>query len=168
MKWLLRPVFVCGHQRSGTTLLQSLLDGHSELLILPSEGMYFTSFAYVARAAPSERAMDRFASEWIARFVDPNHEPHFRLGRSDSSRNPAIDFARALLAWHAALRTRVAPQLAPLLAVAAAFKTTVAPRTTPSLWIEKTPQNERYVERFAPLTQARFVQLVRDPRATFA
>src|SRR6478736_6624366 len=50
MKWLLRPVFICGHQRSGTTLLQNLLDGHPQLLLLPSEATYFTSFAYVARA----------------------------------------------------------------------------------------------------------------------
>ena len=91
-KWLLRPVFICGHQRSGTTLLQNLLDGHPRVLLLPSEGTYFTSFAYVARGAPSELAMDRFASEWIARLVDPNFEPHFRLGKSDSSRNPARRF----------------------------------------------------------------------------
>ena len=168
MKWLLRPVFICGHQRSGTTLLQNLLDGHPRVLLLPSEGTYFTSFAYVARGAPSELAMDRFASEWIARLVDPNFEPHFRLGKSDSSRNPAVDFARALFGWHAALRTRVEPRLAPLLAVAAAFKTTAAPHSAPSIWVDKTPQNERYAARFAPLGRARFIQLVRDPRATFA
>lgn len=168
MNWLLRPVFICGHQRSGTTLLQNLLDGHPRVLLLPSEGTYFTSFAYVAHGAPSELAMDRFASEWIARLVDPNFEPHFRLGKSDSSRNPAVDFARALFGWHAALRTRVEPRLAPLLAVAAAFKATAAPHGAPSIWVDKTPQNERYAARFAPLGRARFIQLVRDPRATFA
>jgi hypothetical protein len=168
MKWLSRPVFICGHQRSGTTLLQNLLDGHSQLLTLPSEGTYFTSFAYVAGAGPRERATDRFAAEWIARFVDPNHEPHFRLGKSDSNRNPAVEFARALFGWHEALRTRVAPRLAPLFAVAAAFRTTAASLSTPLAWVEKTPQNERYAHRFAPLTRARFLQLVRDPRATFA
>ena len=168
VEWLLRPAFICGHQRSGTTLLQNMLDGHPQLLALPSEGTYFTSFAYVARAAPSALGMDRFAAEWIARLVDPNFEPHFRLGKSDASRAPAVDFARALFGWHAALRPRVAPRLAPLLAVAAAFKATVAPQSAPSIWVEKTPQNERFAARFAPLAHARFVQLVRDPRATFA
>jgi len=166
--WLLRPVFICGHQRSGTTLLQSLLDGHPRILLLPSEGTYFASFAYVARAAPSATALDRFAAEWIARLVGPNFEPHFRLGKSDSRRNPAVDFARAVFGWHDALRTRVEPKLAPLLALAAAFKATAAPRSAPALWVEKTPQNERYAARFAPLERARFIQLVRDPRGTFA
>ena len=168
MSWLLRPVFICGHQRSGTTLLQNLLDGHPQVLPLPNEGTYFTSFAYVARAAPSELALDQFAGEWISRLVDPNFAPHFRLGKSDSLRSPAVDFARALLGWHGALRTRVESKLAPLLAVAAAFKATAMPRSAPTIWVEKTPQNERYAARFAALERARFIQLVRDPAATFA
>lgn len=32
-----QPVFICGCPKSGTTLLASLLDGHSELLIIPEE-----------------------------------------------------------------------------------------------------------------------------------
>jgi hypothetical protein len=166
--WLLHPVFICGHQRTGTTLLQSLLDGHPQLLTLPSEGTYFTSFAYVACAAPSSEALDRFAAEWIRRFIDPNFAPHFRLGMSDAKRNPTVDFARALFGWHASLRGRVPPRFSALLALAAAFRATTAPTLTPSLWVEKTPQNERYVGRLALLEGARFIQLVRDPRATFA
>jgi hypothetical protein len=168
LEWLLRPVFVCGHHRSGTTLLQSLLDGHPRLLVVPSEGTYFTSFAYAARAASSSAALDRFAAEWIMRFIDPNFAPHFRLGRSDAERIPAVEFARRLFGWHAALRSRVAPEFAALLALAAAFRATTAPASDPLLWVEKTPQNERYASRFARLAGARFIQLVRDPRATLA
>src|SRR6185503_18605589 len=97
LEWLLRPVFICGHQRSGTTLLQNLLDDHPQLLVLPSEGTYFASFAYVARVAPATTALEKFAADWIRRLVDPNFAPHFRLGKSDGLRNPAVDFARALL-----------------------------------------------------------------------
>jgi hypothetical protein len=168
LEWLLRPIFICGHQRSGTTLLQSLLDGHPQLLTLPSEGTYFASFPYVARDAPTERDMDRFAAEWIARFVDPNYPPHFRLGRSDEKRNPAVDFARVLFGWHESLQSCVAPRFAALLALAAAFRVTSMPESAPLMWVEKTPQNERYAGRFAPFQRARFVQLVRDPRASLA
>jgi len=42
--WLARPVFICGHHRTATTLMRQLLDGHPELLVLPSEGTYLTSF----------------------------------------------------------------------------------------------------------------------------
>jgi hypothetical protein len=122
----------------------------------------------VARTAPSTAAVDRFAAEWIVRFVDPNFAPHFRLGKSDAARIPAVEFARRLFGWHTELRSRVPPELAALLALAAAFTATTAPTLVPLLWVEKTPQNERYVTRFAPLVGARFIQLVRDPRATLA
>ena len=168
LEWLLRPVFICGYLRSGTTLLQNLLDGHPQLLSLPSEGTYFSSFGYVARSGPSDGDIDRFAAEWIVRFVDPHYEPHFRLGRSDANRNPAVTFARLLFGWHDALRHRVPSTLAPLLALVAAYKETTAPATAPQLWVEKTPQNERHVARFAPLGAARFIQLVREPRAMLA
>jgi hypothetical protein len=168
LEWLLRPVFICGHHRSGTTLLQNLLDGHPQLVCLPSEGTYFTSFAYVAKRSSGDRDLDRFAAEWICRFVDPNFEPHFRLGRSGENRAPAVDFARLLFGWHEALRRRVPGKLAPLLALAAAYWTTTAPMQAPRAWVEKTPLNERRVGRFAFFDAARFIQLVRDPRAVLA
>lgn len=37
MDFLNNPVFICGAPRSGTTLLSNLLDGHSQLLVLPTE-----------------------------------------------------------------------------------------------------------------------------------
>jgi hypothetical protein len=169
-RWLERPVFICGHHRSGTTLLLQLLDGHPELLVLPSEGTYFTSFDYVARSHPRPRDMDRFIAEWIARLVDPNYEPHFNLGRSGPGGNPSLLFARRLLDWHAVLR-RTRPELAPLtplLALAAAYRDVSAPASRPRLWVEKTPLNERHVRRFAALSQALFIQLVREPAAALA
>ncbi len=168
LDWLQRPVFICGHHRSGTTLLQNLLDGHPQLLVLPSEGTYFTSFRYVARNAPTAQDLDRFAAEWIERFIDPNFEPHFRLGMSDANRNPSIEFARSFFGWYAALRGRAPVQLTSLWALAAAFRTTTAPASAPHQWVEKTPQNERYVGHLASLAGARFIQLVRDPQATLA
>jgi Sulfotransferase family len=169
-RWLEHPVFICGHHRSGTTLLQQLLDGHPELLVLPSEGTYFTSFDFVARTNPRPRDVDRFIADWIARLVDPNYEPHFNLGRSGPGGNPSLLFARRLLDWHAVLRhTRPAlAPLTPLLALAAAYRDVAAPVSQPRLWVEKTPLNERHVQRFAALSQARFIQLVREPGAALA
>ncbi len=36
----MRPVFVCGVHRSGTTLVRDLIDGHPALSVLPSEGSF--------------------------------------------------------------------------------------------------------------------------------
>jgi predicted AAA+ superfamily ATPase len=42
----LRPVFIGGLRRSGTTLLQRLLDGHPELLVYPLEDCIIRDFYY--------------------------------------------------------------------------------------------------------------------------
>lgn len=170
IQWLFRPVFVCGHHRSGTTLLQQLLDGHPELLVLPSEGTYFTSFDYAAHQSVSPADVDRFTAEWISRFVGPNRAPHFKLGRSHGADCPPVLFARRLLAWHAKLLERepARREVALLLALAAAYRDVVAPGAGPRRWVEKTPRNERFVKRMRAFPEARFVQMVRHPAATLA
>jgi hypothetical protein len=168
--WLRRPIFICGHHRSGTTLLQQLLDWHPQLVVLPSEGTYFSSFHYVARTHPAPREVDRYIGDWIARLVDPNCPPHFKLGRSGPHGCPSALFARRMLEWQAALlRTRSSlGRFSPLLALVAAYRDTVSLKTAPCSWVEKTPLNEINVHRFATLPEARFIQMVRGPEATLS
>jgi hypothetical protein len=170
LTWLKKPIFICGHHRSGTTLLQQLLDGHPSIAVLPSEGTYFTSFNYAARVNPTARDADRFVADWIGRMVDPNDEPHFKLGRSGASACPPLDFARRLLGWQATL-VDACPELREfclLFALIAAYRETVGTTKSPRMWVEKTPLNEHHVARFAKLNDARFIQMVRDPVATLA
>jgi hypothetical protein len=169
--WLRRPIFICGHHRSGTTLLQQLLDWHSQLVVLPSEGTYFSSFHYVARTHPAPREVDRYIGDWIARLVDPNYPPHFKLGRSGPHGCPSVRFARRMLEWQAALLRTPSSlgRLSPLLALVAAYRDTVSLKTAPPYsWVEKTPLNEINVHRFAALPEARFIQMVRHPEATLS
>jgi hypothetical protein len=166
--WLDRPVFICGHHRSGTTLLHGLLDGHPQLLVLPSEATYFGSFGYVARARVDAGALQRFCAQWVERLVDPNYPPHFRLGRSSEQAQPYVDLVRAIAGWHAALRARGESTLAGLLALAAAYHQVTRTPVEPRAWVEKTPLNERFARRLLQAEHARVIQLVRDPRDTFA
>jgi Sulfotransferase family len=167
--WLERPIFICGHHRSGTTLLQQLLDGHPELLVLPSEGTWFSSFHYVARPNPSASDLHRFAADWVARFVDPNFDPHFKLGRSDPLVNPSVRFVQRMLGWQSAfVDARLAPAFSPMLALVAAFRDVTAATTTPCLWAEKTPRNEFHIDRLAVFTHAKFIHVIREPSATLS
>jgi Sulfotransferase family len=168
LEWLKCPVFVCGHHRSGTTLMQRLLDGHPDLVVLPSEGSYFTSFHYVARPSPTPAALDRFIAAWISRLVDPNFAPHFKIGRAGPHHNPGVQFAERVLAWCAALQD-VSPKVTPfeaMLALVAAFRDVIAPRATPLRWVEKTPLNELIIDQLAAFPEARFIHMVREPSAT--
>jgi Sulfotransferase family len=164
LPWLQRPVFICGHQRSGTTLMQTLLDDHPEIVSLPSEGTYLSSFWYLDSRKPSDRALDRFVVEWIARLVNPNRGRHFMLGRSSRERWPHIEFARRLLGNVRQLQPHSPRPFAPLLALVAAYWQTTGRPLNPAVWVEKTPRNERFAGRLAAFEHARFIHLVRDPR----
>jgi len=165
--WLDQPVFICGHHRSGTTLLQELLDSHPQLVVLASEATYFTSFSDLARGGRTPALLDGFAREWIARFVDPNLAPHFRLGRSDEERQPPLDFTRRLFGWHEALETEAPKGFAALLALISAYAS-VVPTPAPRRWVEKTPLNEFHVARLRVFRAAKFIHVVRDPLLAFA
>ena len=39
--YLNKPIFICGHRKSGTTMLTSLFDDHDDLLVYPSDSMFF-------------------------------------------------------------------------------------------------------------------------------
>lgn len=40
-KWINSPIFIVGHPKSGTSLLNSLLDSHHQLLVLPEESDFY-------------------------------------------------------------------------------------------------------------------------------
>lgn len=168
LSWLLQPVFVCGHHRSGTTLLQELLDAHPQLIVIPTEVTYFASSPDMATGNPEHSAVEAFAAEWVMRLIDPNGKQHFHLGRASPFHNPAWTFVALLLGWQAALQRhpQVPGALAGLLALAAAYRDVSLPAAMPLRWVEKTPLNERHAARLATLPGARFIQLVRDPAAT--
>jgi len=58
------PVFICGHRKSGTTLLLCLMDNHPELLVYPADSAFF--YGYYPRYDSNE-----FTSEQkIFRMID--------------------------------------------------------------------------------------------------
>jgi hypothetical protein len=147
-----RPVFVCGVHRSGTTLVRDLLDAHPSLAVLPSEG----SFRHDAGLAEVGR-------EWVRRLANPiNQPPYWLLGRSGPEGSPYVDFARLLAAWWGETRER------PLVAVALAYASCRGLEGV-ERWVEKTPGNERRLDRLcADFPAAKVVQVVRHPMAVLA
>ena len=38
------PIFICGHPKSGTSLLRSILDSHPEIIVYPEETGFFRRY----------------------------------------------------------------------------------------------------------------------------
>jgi hypothetical protein len=156
------PVFVCGYYRSGTTLMAGLLQGHPEVVSLPSESRYFGQWRRTLASLPNDEMLADLHDGWIRRAVSPDGLPPFwSLGRPwEDGDDRYAAFTRALLAYTAGRE----PGEDLLGIVAAAFA-----QGSPRLWAEKTPTNElRVAEIVDAYPNARFVHMVRDPRATVA
>lgn len=163
-----RPVFVCGAHRSGTTLLRDLLDGHPALAVLPSEGSYLTGLARRLARLPRAERLPALGQEWLRRLANPiNQPPYWLLGRSGPGGSPYVEFARTLLAWWPALGAN--REMGPHLCVALAWAwCTRGPDPELRLWVDKTPTNERHLDRlWAAFPAARVLHIVREPLAVF-
>ncbi|WP_448700194.1 sulfotransferase family protein [Mucilaginibacter sp. AW1-3] len=163
------PVFICGVHRSGTTLLQNLLDGHPELSVLPSEGTFFTNLAPALKRLGSEKRLPFLATEWLRRLANPiNQPPYWLLGRSSENESPYVDFALAVSEWHTIAKENY-PELFmwPHLAIVLAYTTCMASSNTgitAKYWVDKTPTNEKYLETiWREMPNARVIHMVRNP-----
>ena len=169
------PLFIVGVHRSGTTLMQHLLDNHPQLIVLPSEGTYLTNFYPRLRRMKEEARMAHLVQHWIPRLINPsNQPPYWALGRTRRDHAPYLtvarnalylaDYARSLFDRHAPFQ----PHLAIVMAVHGARHghRTAVPVT---YWVDKTPLNEFHVATLhAAFPEAKFIHMVRDPRAIFA
>jgi hypothetical protein len=161
------PVYICGVHRSGTTLVRDLLDGHPELVVLPSEGTYYTNLEAKLLALPDRERAAFLGKEWLRRLANPiNQPPYWLLGRSSDTRSPYVDFARYVMAWweKVSKKNMQWPHLAIVLAYASCTDKLEA-----KLWVDKTPANERFMGRiWMEMPSAKIVQIIRHPYATLA
>lgn len=159
------PVFICGVHRSGTTLVRDILDGHPDVVVLPSEGTYYTNLECKLKALPDKEWAAYLGKEWLKRLANPiNQPPYWLLGRSSDAVSPYVNFARYLLAWWQLLDHKTNtqwPHMAIVLAYASATGNLKA-----NLWADKTPANERFLNRiWHEMPQAKVIQVIREPLA---
>jgi hypothetical protein len=162
-----KPVYVCGVHRSGTTLVRDMLDSHPDLVVLPSEGTFYTNLERKVNNLPEYDRAAFLGQEWLRRLANPiNQPPYWLLGCSSNKTSPYIDFARYVLAWWAVVDTD--NKAWPHLAIALAYAS-ITNNLTAQYWVDKTPANERYLERIWNETpEAKVIHVIREPLATLA
>ncbi|MFX0170569.1 MAG: sulfotransferase [Candidatus Hodarchaeota archaeon] len=73
------PIFICGSHKSGTSLLRALLDGHSDLFVIPIEAHIFQYSNHwvdyrLRRAKPTKRSMNEIKEAYIKIIKEVNEK----------------------------------------------------------------------------------------------
>ncbi len=165
-----RPVFICGHPKSGTSLLRSLFDSHPQVVTYPEETNFFRRYLPLALGKTVDQKLD-LADRMLTHIFEwnlaapPSHQEGF-LDR-DYSHVPAAEVRRIMRETTRAAYRHDGDVLA---SAVLAYGAVVGQLTPQSLcWVEKTPYNEHYTAQiFAWWPEARCIHVVRDPRDNFA
>ncbi|PYJ40267.1 MAG: hypothetical protein DME86_12675 [Verrucomicrobia bacterium] len=159
-----RACFAAGQAKSGTSLLMALLDGHSQLLVLPEETAYFPTALNKYGRAGRRAQVDYLIKEALSRVLfggPPEWE------KVDYSHFPTAEFRDRFEA--AAFHQKNADRDLLVIMVETYAGTLGRPLDSIVRWIEKTPANRRFIpqilERFP---NSKILLTIRDPRAILA
>ncbi len=164
-----RPVFVCGHPKSGTSLVRSLLDSHPELVVYPEETLFFRRYLPKAQGQSLERKLS-LADEYLIHFFEWNlkNPPAHQMGFLDRDYSDiSMDAVRRTMRQYVTEGYRHDGDI--LSAAVLAFGKVSGQLGENSVrWVEKTPLHEYYAEQiFTWWPEALFIQVVRDPRDNY-
>ncbi len=141
----MRPVFVIGSPRSGTTLLNSLLLASGHFVIYEAEPLLLTvcQQKYGGLSIPSHRA--RFLHDWL------QSRQHYRSGLSEEDFRGLVD------------------ESTDYFELLDKFMATMASRQTRQGWSDSTPGNWRHVGKIIQrFPDARIIHVIRDGRSVAA
>jgi hypothetical protein len=164
------PVFICGHPKSGTTLLRALLDSHPQLVVYPDETFYFRGFLPEIRGLSFEEKLS-LAQRYLLHFFNApgNNLESNTIGHQ--TENPYQVYAETCVAMEKLLPQSAFRHNGDLLsaAILAFGEVHRLLENDNQYWVEKTPYNEHYAELvYSWWPEARCIHVVRDPRDNFA
>ena len=163
------PVFICGHPKSGTSLLRNLLDGHPELVVYPEESVFFRRYWPRVKAKPLSEKLAA-AERYLTHIFEWNLQspPAHQAGFPDRDYT-FVSFAevnRYMRQMLAADYRHDGDILAAAVLAYGMATATLGEHTR--RWVEKTPYNERFAAQiFKWWPNARCIHIVRDPRDNY-
>ena len=161
-----KPIFICGHRRSGTTLLVALLDDHPQLNVYPDESKFFYLFyPKVAQSGMSrEEKIEHIIEKHFAFFKDvlatKTHAPPGYIDHTEMANEfRHYIVSRKKVQWHDYLQGMIC----------AYAHVSLQDMTSVVGWVEKTTSSEIFASDIdQAFRDAKFIHIVRDPRDNYS
>jgi hypothetical protein len=154
------PIFICGHPKSGTTLVRAILDSHPQLVVYPDETFFFQGFTTnVANRTPDMKLS-----------LGQRYLLHFFEAEGETPEQRFTTYARTCEAMRVIIENNGCRHDGDLLSAAILAYGQNHGFLTPEsrYWVEKTPYNEFFADDiYALWPEARCIHIVRDPRDNF-
>ncbi|MDX1437719.1 MAG: sulfotransferase [Anaerolineales bacterium] len=165
-----RPVFICGHPKSGTSLLRNVLDSHPELVVYPEETGFFRRYLPEVQGQALAEKISR-ADESLLHIFQWNqaHPPEHQNGFPDRDYSK-ISYEAVQDAFHARLTQEPVRHDGDLLSAAVLAYGSVVGQLGPQTrhWVEKSTYNERFAGQiYSWWPEAVCIHIVRDPRDNY-
>jgi hypothetical protein len=165
------PIFICGHPKSGTSLLVSLLDSHPQLLVYPNETFFFRGLVPEIRNRDLDEKIS-LAQRYLLHFFEGSTSSSADQRTAEPAQDHRfLDYARTCEAMGEEIELNGIRHDGDLLgsAIHAYGKTQDSITGDTIYWIEKTPYNEHFANLiFQWWPEAHCIHIMRDPRDNFA
>lgn len=169
MQYLENPVFICGHRKTGTTMMINLLDGNREFVTYPDDSGYF--YLYYPRFATDAYTDEEKIERLCQAILTDNIATVFDKIQCSKEERAELD-AKATHCRQLVRKTKMnnigGGDMLRLFIES--FRQSFYPDiSAPKGWIEKTTSTEIYaLDMLEEFPQAKFVHIIRDPRDNWA
>ena len=158
--FLKNPIFICGHRKSGTTMLASLFDNHDDLLVYPSDSMFFYK---VFPACLNLKKKDNIKLVLENCIKDTLNYEIKNIGKKS-----LFDIDKISKEFLNEMSNKDNSPKSLLLSLMNAYSKSCKKKRW-KMWVEKTTSSEFYATEIVNwFPNAKFIHLVRDPRDNFA
>jgi hypothetical protein len=160
----LLPTFICGHRRSGTTLLSAILDSHCDLLVYPEDSKFFQLFfPKIAESDWTPRKKKDYLVEhnlgYLRNVLEKCSGVELPPERWSALVKVFDNYVGSSNDW----KEYLVGMLSGYASIAAQRSNSV------KRWVEKTTSSEMYALKIDDaFPGSKFIHIVRDPRDNYA
>lgn len=165
-----RPVIICGHPKSGTTLLRSLLDSHPQLVVYPDETFFFRGFLPEIRNLSQEQKISLAQRYLLHYFSQKDNSTTGSTSISEDEEQIYLTYAKTCMVMQKQIKENHLRHDGDMLsAIILAFGQVHQILAADTIyWVEKTPYNEHFTDLiFEWWPNARCIHVLRDPRDNY-